>query len=608
MMNKRIIIATGFCILAAFVGIAAAFLTLSPTPSQLLKQQKLSAINLTGFAPYVDVDYKVITPEATLINKQGRTNKDGHLSFSYDPQKTKSHENLIYDVHVKDPHDTLSILLRVNNQTGRIEASGSGVEEFSDIIITTSDGEVRAYSDWAGIFKEKMTRGLFANEDNQIQVALYGAGNFLYPGQTQSPAVIQVLDAPGGGGPTYLGVNNLPITDEQAAADIAQGIPIIRPSPSPLSTSNRAALQAEINAIENNYVQALMAMTEQLTAVGLQQVGIIGSFFDAKQQLETQRTHQELKAEAVKDYHPSEEMCKIGSYMRSISATEQKAQFDKRVLNEILMSRTMNEYSASTSEGYAMDADARLRQFRTTYCDVRDNNYGLAWMCDHDQDAMGAGEQGATDPMRVNKDIDFFRTIAFPGSLDISFENTNMTADEADIIALAKNLYWPQPFAYPKDKTLKDAAPGYMDAKRVVALMNIAHSSYASLAGMKAQAPKPEEDVEPGWAYMKTMLKDFGLPEAEIDELVGVRPSYWAQMDILTKKIYQNPNFYTNLYDKPINVERMSVALDAIKLMQMRDQFESNLRREMISSAMVETELEKEFKRAQTGLLDSNTR
>jgi len=39
-------------------------------------------------------------------------------------------------------------------------------------------------------------------------------------------------------------------------------------------------------------------MTNQLTATSMQQVQIIGSFFDAKHQLETQRMFQQMTAEA----------------------------------------------------------------------------------------------------------------------------------------------------------------------------------------------------------------------------------------------------------------------------------------------------------------------
>ena len=62
-------------------------------------------------------------------------------------------------------------------------------------------------------------------------------------------------------------------------------------------------------------------------------------------------------------------------------------------------------------------------------------------------------------------------------------------------------------------------------------------------------------------------------------------------MEVLTKKIFQRPEFFTDLYDKPANVARKGVAIQAIALMQDRDLFKSNLRNEAMMSILVELEL-----------------
>jgi hypothetical protein len=90
---------------------------------------------------------------------------------------------------------------------------------------------------------------------------------------------------------------------------------------------------------------------------------------------------------------------------------------------------------------------------------------------------------------------------------------------------------------------------------------------------------------------MYAIMKEMGLEEEEIKKYLGDRPSYYAQMEILTKKLYQNPTFYTELYDKPANVERKNVSLQAIELMQKRDIYRSILRSEAILSVMLETAL-----------------
>ena len=65
-------------------------------------------------------------------------------------------------------------------------------------------------------------------------------------------------------------------------------------------------------------------------------------------------------------------------------------------------------------------------------------------------------------------------------------------------------------------------------------------------------------------------------------------------MDMLTKKLYQRPEFYTDLYDKPANVDRKLVSMQAIGLMQDFDTLKSYLRQEMILAVMVELEINRE--------------
>ena len=63
-------------------------------------------------------------------------------------------------------------------------------------------------------------------------------------------------------------------------------------------------------------------------------------------------------------------------------------------------------------------------------------------------------------------------------------------------------------------------------------------------------------------------------------------------MEILTKKAYQDPRFYTNLYDKPANVERKGAAIQAIGLIQKFDMLKSYLRTEASLSILLELAVE----------------
>lgn len=342
--------------------------------------------------------------------------------------------------------------------------------------------------------------------------------------------------------------------------------------------------------IENNYVQGLKDMTKELTAIGMQSITIIGQFFDAEQQMDMQQTQQKLVAEAHKEYHPNEQMCRFGTFIRSVARTEEKGKIDKQYINAALMQAYANRSDAVTFSGAEIDLKSRIATFKTTYCDIGDNNgskevadkseySGLLGMCGEDAKS--------NDKERINKDIDYARTVANKRTLDIDFSKPASSPDEQDILALGRHLYWPRPFESKKADQIKRSPTQYQEIRRISAIQNVAHNSYANIVALKSSSERGNAEKS-GWNFMKAMFRDLGIPDKEIHQILGDYPSYDAQMEVLTKKIYQNPEFFTNLYDKPENVRRVGTSMRAIKLMQARDQFNSALRREMVLSMLIE--------------------
>lgn len=341
---------------------------------------------------------------------------------------------------------------------------------------------------------------------------------------------------------------------------------------------------------EGHILPALMLFAEQITAMAMQQVVAIGTFLDAKHQLETQRLFNELTAKAHKDYHPSEGMCAFGTNTRSLAASDRNMDLSAMAISRRVLQRELLSGDASTTNGATSDFASRVKQFREIYCSPDDNNTGLKLLCPQPQ-----------DPKRVNKDIDFTSTFDLPMTLKLDFTaegnpdhtSRQVSPDEEDLFALASNLYAhdvapviPQAFLSDENgEPNKQATPYYLSIRALAAKRSVARNSFAAIAAMKSQG---EKEVQP---YMYAILKEMGLEEEEIKKYLGERPSYFAQMEILTKKLYQNPTFYTELYDKPANVERKNVSLQAIELMQKRDIYRSILRSEAILSVMLETSL-----------------
>jgi hypothetical protein len=326
------------------------------------------------------------------------------------------------------------------------------------------------------------------------------------------------------------------------------------------------------------WVGGLMLMAEQFSVSMMNQVQSIGLFLDAKHQLETLRIQQQRAAVAHKDYHPSEQMCTFGTFARDLGATERRAHLTRAVVSQKMIDR---ETHAGDTMGRSnvSDSMSRLKKFREKFCDPEDNGSGLKLLCPNPPPAN----------MR-NRDIDFTRTLDQPLTLDVNFTDTTVTDDEEAILALVDNLFMHDPTPDIPESNLDQTRfrYQYMNMRSIIAMRGVARNSISNLIALKSASPENAGSNAP---YLKALMRDMGLNPQEIDEFLGKNPSYHAQMELLTKKLYQTPAFYTALYDKPANVERIRTAMRAIKVMHDRDIHAAMLRREMLLSMILEMRL-----------------
>lgn len=333
-----------------------------------------------------------------------------------------------------------------------------------------------------------------------------------------------------------------------------------------------------------SWAQGLRNVTDHLMQAIMLQARMIGGFIDASAHLDAQRTLQRLSARALKDYTPSEAMCKFGTLSRSVAASESRGRLTKIALTEVLtdrdLMRTGSAYSKSVGEGMNL----RYRQFVDYYCDKRDEGgQALDKVCSTGATNTNAGH---------NRDIDYTRVLDNPLTLDINFATTPTTAAQklgnAEVIALMNNLMSNEPFKgfnqsdFNSGKTLTDDVQDY---RTVVAARGIARNSFTTLIGLKA------EGTPASGQYIRAVLEGMGLSADHAKRLVGTNPSYFAQMEVLSKKLYQDPKFFADLYDKPTNVERQRAAMKAINLQQQNDLLSVMQRREMLLSTLLELKL-----------------
>jgi hypothetical protein len=347
---------------------------------------------------------------------------------------------------------------------------------------------------------------------------------------------------------------------------------------------------------------AFKAMTAQLNANEIHHAGLIGGFYDGLSVIRAQQTMQALEAGAYKNYTPGEGLCRVGTMTRSLAASDDRRDTTVMALASMAQARQLGTRGGGADTGMGMDRKARLDQFSRLYCDPADHDGKLAPLCGN-----GAPQ---SRPDRFNKDINIARTLLGSSTLNIDFSNDATTADEEDVLALASNLYGHDVMTrFPKFATSSEADNQkrrlqYLTLRQMVAFRNVAQYSFQQAVGRRA--------LGAGGAFvpMGNALRELGLTESEAVRYLAndtTTPSYNAQMEILTKKIYQNPNFYTNLIDKPANVDRQIAAMQAVGLMQDRDVYQSMERQEMLMSLLLELKVRREQANAerlsrQTGL------
>lgn len=357
----------------------------------------------------------------------------------------------------------------------------------------------------------------------------------------------------------------------------------------------------------DNLLNAMMRMTEQLSAVGMHQMFAVGTMVDAKVQLEAQRDIQHLQWQAVKDYQPSENFCWFGTNVRSISASEHAGMERTMTLNAVGMTRQLATANSGGVVSVDQDKEERWNSFVANNCMVFNNNWnvdnptisGLEPLC-----GTSANSERANRDIHYGRFIDNVRTID-----DIDFLTGNVNDIESDLISMSRYLYGHQPPKRGVGSLLKDTSQTkYFDLRSIIAKRNVAQNSFNTIVGLKSPGTATVAGVGTGsntitMEFMASLIRDLGVNDfADIEDLIGEDPSYYAQLELLSKRIYQDQSFYANLYDKPENVNRTLAAMRAIEMMVDREIYESQLRREMIISVLLSAKLQDNYEEIQANL------
>tara|TARA_R110002124_G_scaffold149220_1_gene315194 strand:- start:360662 stop:362476 length:1815 start_codon:yes stop_codon:yes gene_type:complete len=355
--------------------------------------------------------------------------------------------------------------------------------------------------------------------------------------------------------------------------------------------------------IRDAWGKGLYSMASEFSTNMLAQAGAVGAILDGYVGSVTQREMQVLQAQSTQRYKPSVSVCKFPSVGKSIS----RASYAARAQSQIF-AKYMQDYDMKHSDSAgAMISNHRsadyIQKFRTRYCNAQQNGTdGLKNFC------TGTG----ADKQHVNHDINFpyfFSTLQgnkvnLIDAQDLtdatSNDNQSLSDGEVDLFLLTHNLFDSNIRQYPESiiKTT-EGERAITDLRSLQAIRNVAKNSFATLVGNRASGSSLGNNEQ-----ILKVLETLGA--SNVPENYGLSDkggvSYDAIMEALTKKLYQDPAFYANLYDSPENVARQKAAIKAIQLMQGWDVVKALHRREMLLSMLVEVKLRKKQRRIEVNM------
>jgi len=339
-----------------------------------------------------------------------------------------------------------------------------------------------------------------------------------------------------------------------------------------------AATSFSSSDFDNTYVGGIKGIADETRNAVLANIAAIGAMLDGRTFMDTTRSLQVSTAQTLRNYTPSNQVCKFGTLSRSIAGADAVSKKNQLAFSKLLTDRTINK-SGTVYGDPEQGVVAMLSNFKKKYCNTVDSGGGLEKYCATSTDEL------------YNHDVDFTRVFDVPLTIDADFSDSAITNDKESVMALFEKLSFVPPamIGGSGSNGLSDGNTlQIQDIRALNALRTVSANSFASLVAEKSKASSQST------TYLNTVLTELGLQPAEVTKLLGANPSYFAQMEVMTKKIFQNPSFYANLYDSEANVDRQRVAMKALELQQDRDFLESLRRREMMLSVLLNAKLRNE--------------
>ena len=152
-----------------------------------------------------------------------------------------------------------------------------------------------------------------------------------------------------------------------------------------------------LDMVNGYIIPGMMSMTEEFTVTAMQQINVIGGYFDGWMENETHRALQEMQAKSHNEMFPSEGMCVLATNVRNLAKTDRFTKTNQLILSNRAMMRHLGTINDNSDDGVSTDLgeqfqgvgisdtteyrSGRLKQFQDTYCQPKDNAEYFEYFC-----------------------------------------------------------------------------------------------------------------------------------------------------------------------------------------------------------------------------------
>ena len=342
-------------------------------------------------------------------------------------------------------------------------------------------------------------------------------------------------------------------------------------------------------------LQSIKLLAPPITGATLLQPALEGNLRNAQLGTRVLDQRNAASADILLNGQVSNQVCRIASVAQSLGASDLYARTVQMSVSDTARDRALMRMGMSSGFtdakrlegnsqiGQAADNAGRWDLYRRSFCNKNDPN--VKEICLN------------TDPAMNDRDINFANATSYYKQIDINIapvtgshqNSTNFGSKDFDaVMALSNNLY-AHDLSFTADDVGRNNAERLMGLRSTLAMRNVVQNSYSAFVAARASGVGGNSNS------MKALMAELkGEQSLDVEaDIFGARPSYEAQMDALSRKLYQTDAFYKNLMENPANVKRQQVAMQAVDLMNKHDIAQSLERTEMLMALWLEVKLRK---------------